>query len=127
MTDAEINNAVAEVAGMRTKSTGPDKNCRVCNGRGYVTHYDREIHTDQDCECYTPAMRIPDYANSLDAIVPVVREWCEKHGDDCDWAFGYTPSYGLYAYIDDPIMRESHRNPARALCLALIQAVEASK
>lgn len=109
MTDAEINKAVAEAAGWT--------DLHMPFGVAYVGRHPNG----------TGALAVPDYANSLDAIVPVVREWCaKKPGRSWDIGDGLRSNMCEAVLFpgDGNAWVKKHRNPARALCLAFLQAVK---
>lgn len=131
MTDAEINKAVAEAAGWRMVRLPdtPNEDHRLARGRHPDVpddEYEDEGVFALDC--------CPNYANSLDAIVPVVREWIQKIADGDGtirlyWEQGVIEAE-IEAYPDEMVNKwfsGDAGHPARALCLAFLQAVEAAK
>jgi hypothetical protein len=119
MTDAEICKAVAELAGWKNvRFTVPPN-----EHPSFV--YGQDPQDDPNDSWYDEHFRderVPDFPNSLDAIVPVVREWCKTKGSDCDWGIAYDAHNGPSAFVDDPYVATIDDSPARAACLALIEA-----
>lgn len=127
MTPAEINRRVAEIAGWSELQAVRD----VLSG--WIGH-----HADYTIRA-GPKNSVPSSAHSLDAIVPVVREWCEKRGGG-NIAFHYSDQARKQRWKDGPWEVEiifwdgrftdsrtkRSDNPATALSLALIAAVEAT-